>query len=161
MIVKSLYENKMMPIELLEEAYENNKYLEQLSQNESTPVEILYQLQLDSRYERFVKTNKAFGKHIQQTIERLRKNDNYNIAIVGVNFTNDYIANANVWIKDSNLMILWPHQTLSQAVSIIEPHVLDIYTRYYNEVWSTLASNINIKEKSINQLEKIYRLLQS
>ena len=66
MIVNALYENKIMPVELLEEAYKNNKYFEQLAKNENTPVEILYQLQLDSRYERSVKTNAGFGKHIQQ-----------------------------------------------------------------------------------------------
>jgi len=65
-IVSALYENKVMPIKTLEDAYENNKYLEQLAKNENTPVEILYQLQLDSRYERYVKSNAGFGKHIQQ-----------------------------------------------------------------------------------------------
>jgi hypothetical protein len=39
--------------------------LNALAANVSTPVEILYQLALDSRYERSVKTNAAFGKHIQ------------------------------------------------------------------------------------------------
>lgn len=65
-IVKALYENKMMPVKSLEEAYKNNKYYAQLAKNENTPVEILYQLQLDSRYERAVKTNAGFGKHIQE-----------------------------------------------------------------------------------------------
>jgi len=65
-IVSALYENKVMPIYMLEEVYKKNKYLEQLAKNENTPVEILYQLQLDSRYERYVKTNAGFGKHIQQ-----------------------------------------------------------------------------------------------
>lgn len=39
--------------------------LNALAANVSTPVEILYQLALDSRYDRSVKTNAAFGKHIQ------------------------------------------------------------------------------------------------
>ncbi|MCX6061734.1 MAG: hypothetical protein NT103_05745 [Campylobacterales bacterium] len=38
-----------------------------LASNTSTPVEILYQLSLDQRTERAVKTNPAFGKHIQTT----------------------------------------------------------------------------------------------
>jgi hypothetical protein len=54
-----------MDVELLKKAYENGQYHESLAQNENTPVEILYQLQLDSRYERYVKTNAAFGQHIQ------------------------------------------------------------------------------------------------
>jgi hypothetical protein len=65
-VVSALYENKIMPIQMLEEAYKNNRYLEQLAKNENTPIEILYQLQLDSKYERAVKTNAGFGKHIQQ-----------------------------------------------------------------------------------------------
>ncbi|MCK9473681.1 hypothetical protein [Sulfurimonas sp.] len=65
-ILSSIYANKAIPIELLEDAYRNGKYYEELAKNESTPIEILYQLQLDSRYERFVKTNAGFGKHIQQ-----------------------------------------------------------------------------------------------
>lgn len=36
-----------------------------LSANPSTPVEILYQLSLDQRFERSVKTNPSFGRHIQ------------------------------------------------------------------------------------------------
>jgi len=64
-ILTSLYSNCRMPVSLLESAYENGVYFESLAQNEATPVEILYQLQLDSRYERYVKTNSAFGKHIQ------------------------------------------------------------------------------------------------
>lgn len=39
--------------------------LNALAANVSTPIEILYQLALDSRYERSVRTNAAFGKHIQ------------------------------------------------------------------------------------------------
>ena len=65
-IKTALYENSNMPIEVLDKAYKDNIYYEQLAKNESTPIEILYQLQLDSRYERFVKTNAGFGKHIQQ-----------------------------------------------------------------------------------------------
>ena len=44
---------------------EDSEVLEYLAKNEKTPVEILYQLQLDSRYERYVRTNAGFGKHIQ------------------------------------------------------------------------------------------------
>ena len=65
-IKSAIYENKSTPVSILEEAYKNNLHYEELAKNENTPIEMLYQLQLDSRYERFVKTNKAFGKHIQQ-----------------------------------------------------------------------------------------------
>ncbi|QOY52408.1 hypothetical protein [Candidatus Sulfurimonas baltica] len=44
----------------------DKKVLRALAQNESTPVEILYQLQLDSALARVVKENPAFGKYIQQ-----------------------------------------------------------------------------------------------
>ena len=64
-LLQELYENSAMPQELLEKAYRDGLFLSSLAKNENTPVEILYQLQLDSRYERFVKTNAAFGKHIQ------------------------------------------------------------------------------------------------
>lgn len=60
-----LHQNSAMPVALLEEAYKNGNYHLALAKNESTPIEILYQLQLDSRYERAVKTNANFGKHIQ------------------------------------------------------------------------------------------------
>jgi len=65
-IVEAVYENKICPVTLLKEAYENNKYFEQLAKNENTPIDILYQLNLDSKYERAVKTNASFGKNIQQ-----------------------------------------------------------------------------------------------
>ncbi|MCK9454654.1 MAG: hypothetical protein WCY51_04600 [Sulfurimonas sp.] len=65
-ILSSIYANKATPPEVLEDAYKKGKYYEELAKNESTPIEILYQLQLDSRYERFVKTNAEFGRHIQQ-----------------------------------------------------------------------------------------------
>jgi hypothetical protein len=39
--------------------------LSSLAANTSTPIEVLYQLSLDRRFERAVKTNSAFGKHIQ------------------------------------------------------------------------------------------------
>jgi len=45
----------------------NPEMLKALAANTSTPVEILYQLSLDQRTERAVKTNSAFGKHIQTT----------------------------------------------------------------------------------------------
>ena len=60
-----LHQNSAMPVALLEAAYKNGIYHLELAKNESTPIEILYQLQLDSRYERAVKTNASFGKHIQ------------------------------------------------------------------------------------------------
>ncbi len=64
-ILKGLYANALTPLDVLQKAYEEGKYYEELSRNEATPVEILYQLQLDRRYERNVKTNAGFGKHIQ------------------------------------------------------------------------------------------------
>jgi len=64
-IKQALYENRATPQDLLQAAYEDEKYHGALARNENTPVEILYQLQLDSRYERMVKTNAGFGKHIQ------------------------------------------------------------------------------------------------
>jgi len=42
------------------------KVLEALAKNSATPIEILYQLQLDARLERIVKENASFGKHIQE-----------------------------------------------------------------------------------------------
>ena len=90
-INKAIYANSATPAEILQEAYREGEYNEELSvnsatpqhilqelstsedekilynlaKNENTPVEVLYQLQLDSRFERAVKTNEAFGKHIQ------------------------------------------------------------------------------------------------
>ncbi len=90
-INKVIYVNSATPAEILQEAYREGEYNEELSansatpqsilqelsisedekilynlaKNENTPVEVLYQLQLDSRFERAVKTNEAFGKHIQ------------------------------------------------------------------------------------------------
>ncbi|MCD6173093.1 MAG: hypothetical protein J7J96_04780 [Sulfurimonas sp.] len=61
----AIYENNSTPQEMLIEAYKNPKTHMPLSKNENTPIDILYQLQLDRRYERFVKTNPAFGRHIQ------------------------------------------------------------------------------------------------
>jgi len=61
----SIYENNSTPVEILNEAYKEPKNHIYLSRNENTPIEILYQLQLDSRFERDVKTNAAFGRHIQ------------------------------------------------------------------------------------------------
>lgn len=87
----NLYANINTPKEKLEQAYKNKRHhqalasntstpehilnklsesndsaiLEALAKNPSTPVAVLYQLQLDSRYERYVKENPAFGKHIQ------------------------------------------------------------------------------------------------
>jgi len=61
----SLYENNSTPSDILKEAYKNSDNHMALAKNENTPIEILYQLQLDSKYERAVKTNAAYGKHIQ------------------------------------------------------------------------------------------------
>ncbi len=65
-VISAVYENSATPVNILQKAYDNDQNYKELAKNESTPIEILYQLQLDSRFERFVKTNKAFGKHIQQ-----------------------------------------------------------------------------------------------
>ncbi len=65
-IISALYENPKMPAAILEEAYRNNKHCQEIAKNENTPVEILYQLQLDSKYARSVMENPAFGRYIQQ-----------------------------------------------------------------------------------------------
>jgi len=90
-LAQRLYENRAVNEDSLREAFQEQKYntalaknvatpkdiltalyqtgddavLDALARNENTPVEILYQLQLESRFDRAVKTNKAFGKHIQ------------------------------------------------------------------------------------------------
>jgi hypothetical protein len=63
----SLACNSNTPQEFLEKLYETggDEVFVALAKNENTPVALLYQLQLDRRYERLVKTNKTFGKHIQ------------------------------------------------------------------------------------------------
>ncbi len=61
----AIYENSSTPVGVLEDAYKNPQNHLALAKNENTPIEILYQLQLDSRYERYVKTNASFGKYIQ------------------------------------------------------------------------------------------------
>jgi hypothetical protein len=64
-IKQRILENRSTPIEILSEAYKEEKNHLSLCKNENTPIEILYQLQLDSRYERYVKANAGYGKHIQ------------------------------------------------------------------------------------------------
>ncbi|QOP40556.1 hypothetical protein [Sulfurimonas marina] len=63
----SLAKNISTPQEILTKLYElgDAEVLLELAKNENTPVELLYQMQLDSRFERAVRTNEAFGKHIQ------------------------------------------------------------------------------------------------
>jgi len=63
----SLAKNPALPHEMAEALFSRGdaEVLDGLARNEATPVDILYQLQLDSRFDRAVKTNAAFGKHIQ------------------------------------------------------------------------------------------------
>jgi hypothetical protein len=62
-----LAKNEATPQEILTKLYGFGKsdILLELARNENTPVDLLYQMQLDSRFERAVRTNAAFGKHIQ------------------------------------------------------------------------------------------------
>lgn len=62
-----LASNTSLTSQHLEALYQTSEpeILKALASNTSTPVEILYQLSLDQRTERAVKTNPAFGKHIQ------------------------------------------------------------------------------------------------
>jgi hypothetical protein len=64
-----LASNTSLASQHLETLYQTSEpeILKALASNTSTPVEILYQLSLDQRTERGVKTNPAFGKHIQTT----------------------------------------------------------------------------------------------
>jgi hypothetical protein len=59
--------NSALSTEKLELLYTSgdNEVLSALAANPATPIEILYQLSLDQRFERSVKTNPSFGKHIQ------------------------------------------------------------------------------------------------
>lgn len=90
-VYKSLASNPMIETKLLEQLFEMGSYRIQLAMNSAlspeklellyasgesevlsalaanlaTPIELLYQLSLDQRFERNVKTNPSFGKHIQ------------------------------------------------------------------------------------------------
>lgn len=76
-LLKKLYEEGGCPLELasnpslphhfLRELYVKGERgtLSAIALNPSTPVDILYQLSLDQRFERSVKTNRAYGQHIQ------------------------------------------------------------------------------------------------
>jgi hypothetical protein len=64
-LLEELYKNSALGEEFVTKAYEKGEFLASIAQNEVTPIEILYQLQLDSRYERYVRTNEKFGRHIQ------------------------------------------------------------------------------------------------
>lgn len=65
-IVSAMYENPKTPASVLEEAYKRGLHCQEIAKNENTPLEILYQLQLDARYARAVKENGSFGRYIQQ-----------------------------------------------------------------------------------------------
>jgi len=60
-----IYQNSATHVSILEEAYKDVKNHLSLAKNENTPIDILYQLELDSKYSRFVKKNAGYGKHIQ------------------------------------------------------------------------------------------------
>jgi len=64
----SLAANPSAPAHLLERLYDggDTDVLGALAANPSTPVAILQQLQLDSRFERAVRSNEAFGRYIQR-----------------------------------------------------------------------------------------------
>jgi len=64
---QSLASNSNIPLEILEELYAEGgaDILLALAKNSATPVDTLYQLQLDRRFERAVKENEAFGKYIK------------------------------------------------------------------------------------------------
>ncbi len=63
----ALGSNSSLSSEKLELLYASleSEVLEALAGNSATPIDLLYQLSLDRRFERSVKTNPAFGKHIQ------------------------------------------------------------------------------------------------
>ncbi len=63
----SLASNKKCSQKLLESlsSSQNPEVILALAKNTSTPIDILFQLQLDLRFERAVQENPAFGKHIQ------------------------------------------------------------------------------------------------
>ena len=63
----SLAHNTATPQDIIEALYGSGDVaiLAALAANEATPIELLYQLQLDSRFSRAVETNAAFGRHIQ------------------------------------------------------------------------------------------------
>jgi len=62
-----LAHNPSLSVELLQKLYHRGDpaVLGALASNPSTPIDLLYQLSLDRRYERSVQTNPTFGKHIQ------------------------------------------------------------------------------------------------
>lgn len=64
---EALASNTSLSAQQLETLYQKGQIeiLKQLASNIATPIEILYQLSLDQRTERSVKTNPTFGKHIQ------------------------------------------------------------------------------------------------
>jgi hypothetical protein len=63
----SLASNSSLPSDKLESlaSIGDEEVLSALASNMATPIDILYQLSLDRRFERAVKTNPTFGKHIQ------------------------------------------------------------------------------------------------
>jgi len=63
----ALAANPSLSDKILVELSQSNdpSVLAALAANPSTPIDVLYQLSLDQRFERSVKTNPAFGKHIQ------------------------------------------------------------------------------------------------
>jgi hypothetical protein len=62
-----LASNSALSSEKLEELSmsQDTEVLSALAANTATPIDVLYQLSLDRRFERSVKTNPAFGRHIQ------------------------------------------------------------------------------------------------
>jgi len=99
-------------------------------------------------------------QHLQHTINRLRTHKNYHIAVVSENVIDRFMHGINIWIKDSNMMLLWQEANVDKAACVVDFGILDIYTQYYNKIWSTVSFNDQITNISIMQLNKIIKICQ-
>ncbi len=99
-------------------------------------------------------------QHLQHTINRLKTHKNYHIAIVNENIIASFMHGINIWIKDSNMMLLWAEANVDKAAYVVDFDILDIYTQYYNKIWSTISFNNQRRNISIMQLNKIIKICQ-
>lgn len=97
-------------------------------------------------------------QHLQHTIYRLKTHENYHIAIVSENLIASFLHGINIWIKDSNMMLLWAEANVDKAAYVVDFDILDIYTQYFNEIWSKVSFNDHITNISIMQLNKLIKI---
>lgn len=100
-------------------------------------------------------------RHIEGTMERLKKNADFSIALTRLDQKVYIQDDLDLWIKDGHFLCVWSNKTYEYMLISLDPSVTHIFTERYEAFWKSIPTVERDKTVVLQKFDKLLSLARS